>query len=141
MSQPYQFLVEVEPRYLPDQSVPQAEVYGFSYTITVTNTGSVPAQLIGRHWIIGDERGHTEEVKGLGVVGQQPLLAPGETFRYTSGCRLRTAHGSMHGRFFCMAADTTAFEVEIAPFVLSATDPGAAGLHADPDAGGPRVLH
>jgi uncharacterized protein affecting Mg2+/Co2+ transport len=72
--------VEVEPQYLPDQSEPASELYGFAYTITVHNTGEVPAQLISRHWIITDARGHVEEVKGLGVVGQQPLLGPGEAF-------------------------------------------------------------
>lgn len=128
----YQFSVEVEPQYLPDQSEPARELYGFAYTITVQNTGDVPAQLISRHWIINDARGHTEEVRGLGVVGQQPLLKPGEAFQYTSGCRLRTATGTMHGSYFCVAADGERFEVEIPLFVLDASDGGS---------GSRRVLH
>jgi len=128
----YQFSVEVEPQYLPDQSEPARELYGFAYTITVQNTGDVPAQLISRHWIINDAHGHTEEVRGLGVVGQQPLLKPGEAFQYTSGCRLRTSTGTMHGSYFCVAADGERFEVEIPLFVLDASDGGS---------GSPRVLH
>ena len=85
----YQFDVEVLPEYLPEQSAPDTGVFSFAYTITITNAGDAPGQLISRHWIISDARGHTEEVKGLGVVGQQPLLKPGESFQYTSGCRLR----------------------------------------------------
>lgn len=128
----YQFSVEVEPQYLPDQSEPAQDLYGFAYTITVQNTGDVPAQLISRHWIINDTHGHTEEVRGLGVVGQQPLLKPGESFQYTSGCRLRTATGTMHGSYFCVAADGERFDVEIPLFVLDASAAGGSG---------PRVLH
>ncbi len=128
----YRFSVEVEPQYLPDQSEPARELYGFAYTITVKNTGDVPAQLISRHWIINDAHGHTEEVRGLGVVGQQPLLKPGEAFQYTSGCRLHTANGTMHGSYFCVAADGERFEAEIPLFVLDASD-GGHGSH--------RVLH
>jgi site-specific recombinase/uncharacterized protein affecting Mg2+/Co2+ transport len=104
----YQFKVDVEPQYLPDQSVPEQGLYSFAYTITVTNTGDIPAQLISRHWIIGNAQGQTEEVKGLGVVGHQPLLQPGESFQYTSGCRLRTATGTMRGSYFCVAEDASA---------------------------------
>ena len=131
----YQLSVEVEPQYLPDQSEPASELYGFAYTITVHNTGEVPAQLISRHWIITDARGHVEEVKGLGVVGQQPLLGPGEAFRYTSGCRLRTSTGTMHGSYFCVAEDAHRFETTISLFVLEA-DNGITGNQ--PTA---RVLH
>ena len=127
----YQFSVQVEPQYLPDQSEPDNEMYGFAYTITVRNSGDTVAQLISRHWIISDGRGHTEEVKGLGVVGQQPLLKPGEAFQYTSGCRLRTPSGTMHGSYFCVAEDGERFEVESPMFVLDATDLG----------GTARVLH
>lgn len=117
----YQFSCEVIPHYLPEQSAPQEGVYGFSYTVTVTNTGEVAAQLISRHWIISDANGHTEEVKGLGVVGHQPMLKPGESFQYTSGSRLRTASGTMHGSYFCVAEDGERFEVTIPLFVLEAT--------------------
>ena len=85
----YTLQIDVLPQYLAEQSQPLQDVFAFAYTITVTNTGDIPAQLISRHWQIQDERGHTEEVKGLGVVGQQPLLRPGESFQYTSGCRLQ----------------------------------------------------
>lgn len=126
----YQFHIEVEPNFLPEQSEPQRGLYGFAYTITVHNAGDVPAQLIARHWIITDARGHVEEVKGLGVVGQQPLLQPGEAFQYTSGCRLRTPSGTMHGTYFCVAEDGERFDAEIPMFVLDANGSGCA-----------RVLH
>ena len=115
----YAFEVEVHPRYLPDQSAPDEGVWSFAYTITIRNTGEVPAQLISRHWIITNELAQVEEVKGLGVVGQQPLLKPGESFEYTSGCRLRTASGTMQGSYFCVAEDGERFEVEIPLFVLN----------------------
>ena len=120
----YQFSCEVTPQYLPEQSAPGEDIYGFSYTVTVTNTGDVAAQLISRHWIISDANGHTEEVKGLGVVGHQPLLKPGESFQYTSGSRLRTASGTMHGSYFCVAEDGERFEVQIPMFVLEAQHGG-----------------
>lgn len=128
----YQFSVEVEPQYLPEQSDPGQDSYGFAYTITISNTGEVAAQLISRHWIISDARGHTEEVKGLGVVGHQPLLKPGESFQYTSGCRLRSPSGTMHGSYFCVAEDGERFETAIPLFVLEAD--GGASPRA-------RVLH
>jgi ApaG protein len=123
----YQFRIEVEPQYLPEQSAPGQSVFSFSYTITITNTGEVPAQLISRHWIIANAAGELEEVKGLGVVGHQPLLKPGEAFQYTSGCRLRTPSGTMHGSYFFVAEDGERFEVEIPEFAL--------------DDGASRVLH
>jgi ApaG protein len=123
----YQFRIEVEPQYLPEQSAPGQTVYSFAYTITITKTGEVPAQLISRHWIIANSAGELEEVKGLGVVGHQPLLKPGEAFQYTSGCRLRTPSGTMHGSYFCVAEDGQRFEVEIPEFAL--------------DDGASRVLH
>ncbi|MBS0611263.1 MAG: Co2+/Mg2+ efflux protein ApaG [Proteobacteria bacterium] len=132
----YEFQVEVQPQYLPEQSAPDEGVYGFAYTITVTNTGAVAAQLISRHWIICDANGDMEEVKGLGVVGQQPLLKPGEAFRYTSGCRLRTASGSMHGSYFCVAEDGEQFSCPIALFMLEAGAQDGQGQPASP-----RVLH
>ena len=123
----YEFRVEVQPQYLPEQSAPEQGLFSFAYTITIRNAGDVPAQLISRHWIITNELGEIEEVKGLGVVGQQPLLKPGQAFEYTSGCRLRTATGTMQGRYFCVAEDGERFEVDIPLFVL--------------DDGNRRVLH
>ncbi|RYF39061.1 MAG: Co2+/Mg2+ efflux protein ApaG [Comamonadaceae bacterium] len=114
----YQFRVDVQPAYLPEQSAPEQSLYSYSYTITITNTGEVPAQLISRHWVITDGTGHVEEVKGLGVVGHQPLLQPGQSFQYASGCRLRTPGGTMQGHYFCVAEDGERFEVPIAPFLL-----------------------
>ena len=113
--------VRVEPRYLPEESDPLQETYGFAYTITLSNHGEVPAQLISRHWIILDADGHREEVRGLGVVGHQPLLKPGEGFEYTSGCRLRTPTGTMEGTYFFVKEDGTPFEVPIPRFTLDAT--------------------
>ena len=132
----YQFDVEVQPQYLPGQSSPEDGVFSFAYTITITNAGDVPAQLISRHWVISDAQGHTEEVKGLGVVGQQPLLKPGESFQYSSGCRLRTPTGTMHGSYHCVAEDGEAFTAPIAMFLLKAVDTGGAGQPL-----GGRVLH
>lgn len=123
----YQFDVEVLPEYLPEQSAPDTGVFSFAYTITITNAGDAPAQLISRHWIISDARGHTEEVKGLGVVGQQPLLKPGESFQYTSGCRLRTSSGTMHGTFHCVAEDGEPFNTPVPLFVLEAISHGPSG--------------
>ncbi len=114
----YQFRVEVEPAYLAEQSAPEQGVFTFSYTITITNVGEVAAQLISRHWLITDSAGAVQEVKGLGVVGHQPLLQPGQSFQYTSGCRLPTPSGTMQGSYFCVADDGERFETEIAPFVL-----------------------
>ncbi|AMO23405.1 Co2+/Mg2+ efflux protein ApaG [Ramlibacter solisilvae] len=123
----YQFRVEVQPRYLAEQSEPQEHLYTFAYTITITNTGQTTSQLISRHWVITDAAGGIEEVNGLGVVGQQPLLKPGESFQYTSGCRLRTPSGTMEGNYFFVAEDGERFEVEIPAFQLS--DGGARILH------------
>jgi ApaG protein len=123
----YRFSVDVQPQYLPEQSAPEQELYSFAYTITITNIGEVPAQLISRHWVITNAEGEIEEVKGLGVVGHQPLLKPGEAFQYTSGCRLRTPTGSMQGSYFCVAEDGERFEAEIPAFAL--------------DDGTARVLH
>ncbi|MDQ3060808.1 MAG: Co2+/Mg2+ efflux protein ApaG [Pseudomonadota bacterium] len=117
----YQFSCEVVPQYQPEQSQPGEGIYGFSYTVTLTNTGEVTAQLISRHWLISDANGLNEEVKGLGVVGHQPVLKPGESFQYTSGSRLRTASGTMHGSYFFVAEDGERFEVDIPLFVLEAT--------------------
>jgi ApaG protein len=120
----YQFRVEVEPRYLASQSAPPQGLYVFAYTITIINTGKISAQLISRTWNVNDANGHTERVKGLGVVGQQPLLKPGEAFEYTSGTRLRTPTGTMHGSFFCVAEDGEKFDVDVPMFVLDALSAG-----------------
>jgi ApaG protein len=130
----YQFLVEVQPEYLADQSTPDEDLYVFAYTITITNTGDVTAQLISRTWNVNDANGHTEKVKGLGVVGQQPLLKPGQSFEYTSGTRLRTPTGTMHGSFFCVAEDGEKFDTDIPMFVLDA-------VSGDTGIGGSRTLH
>jgi ApaG protein len=127
----YQFRVEVTPQYLAEQSSPQQGLFAFSYTVTITNVGQVPAQLISRTWNVNDANGHTERVKGLGVVGQQPLLKPGQAFEYTSGTRLRTPTGTMHGSFFCVAEDGEKFDTDVPMFVLDA-------LSAS---GGTRTLH
>ncbi len=114
----YQFRVEVAPQFLPEQSAPSQGIYSFAYTITITNIGEVPAQLISRHWHITDATGQIEQVKGLGVVGHQPLLKPGESFQYSSGCRLRTPSGTMHGSYFFVAEDGERFDSEVPMFVL-----------------------
>ena len=120
----YQFHVQVKPRYLPEQSDPEQGLYFFAYSITVRNTGSVAAQLISRTWNVNDADGHHEKVRGLGVVGRQPLLQPGESFEYTSGTRLNTPTGTMHGSFFCVAEDGEKFEVDVPMFVLDALSTG-----------------
>ena len=114
-----QFTCAVVPQYLEDQSNPVRHEYAFAYTVTIVNSGEVAAQLIGRHWIITDATGRTEEVRGLGVVGQQPLLKPGERFEYTSWTRLDTPHGLMQGTYFCMTDAAEAFEAPIPAFTLA----------------------
>ena len=121
----YQLHVEVLPRFLPEQSAPEQGHFVFSYTITVTNTGDIAAQVISRTWNVNDANGHTEKVKGLGLVGRQPLLQPGEKFEYTSGTALATPVGTMHGTYQMVAEDGTSFEAPIPAFTLSV----------------PRVLH
>ena len=130
----YQFTVEVVPQFLAEQSAPDDGLYVFAYTITITNTGEVPAQLISRTWNVNDSNGITEKVKGLGVVGQQPFLKPGQAFEYTSGTRLRTPTGTMHGSFFCVAEDGEKFDADVPMFVLDA-------LSDNPGIGGSRTLH
>lgn len=115
----YDIRVETVPRYLPDQSDAGADRYVFAYTITIRNDGNVAAQLISRHWVITDSDGQVQEVRGLGVVGHQPLLAPGQSFEYTSGCALATPVGTMKGSYQMTAEDGLSFEAPIAEFVLS----------------------
>jgi ApaG protein len=121
----YEFTITVSPRFLAEQSDPENDKYLFAYTIRIVNSGEVAAQLLSRHWIITDAHQHEEEVTGPGVVGEQPRLAPGEAFEYTSGCPLPTPHGSMRGTYQCVATDGTQFEVPIPEFLLTV----------------PRVLH
>jgi ApaG protein len=106
-------------RHLPEQSDAEASQHAFAYTITIRNTGDITAQLIARHWIITDSDGHTQEVRGLAVVGHQPLLKPGETFEYTSFTRLGTAAGTMRGTFFCFTEEAEPFEATVHEFGLT----------------------
>jgi ApaG protein len=115
----YDFEIAVRTQYLPEQSHPDRTQHVFTYTITIKNTGTVPAQLISRHWVITDTNNKVQEVRGLGVVGHQPLLKPGEQFEYTSGTQLETSQGSMTGEYFFVAEDGHRFEVKIPEFVLS----------------------
>ena len=118
-SKKYQIAARAVAQFIADQSDPVGERYVFAYTITLENVGTVAAQLISRHWIITDGNSRVQEVRGLGVVGQQPLLKPGETFEYTSGCQLDTAVGTMRGSFQITAEDGTQFEAVIDEFTLS----------------------
>ena len=115
----YQLKVDVKTQYLAEQSDPAKGNYVFTYTITIQNTGTVPSQLISRHWVITDANNQIQEVRGLGVVGHQPLLKPGEQFEYTSGTQMATPQGSMFGEYFCVAEDGHQFEAKIPEFVLS----------------------
>ncbi len=121
----YQITVEPRGAYLPDQSEPEEGRYVFAYTITITNTGTVGAQLISRHWVITDANNQTQEVRGLGVVGEQPFLKPQESFEYTSGTVLATPVGTMRGSYQMVAENGVSFDAPIPEFTLSV----------------PRVLH
>ena len=121
----YEVSVSSQTQYIPDQSDEQSGRYVFAYTITIRNTGSVAAQLVSRHWIITDAQGLVQEVRGLGVVGAQPLLQPGESFEYTSGTSIATPVGTMRGSYQMVAEDGTRFDAPVAEFALSV----------------PRVLH
>jgi ApaG protein len=121
----YDIAVSTVPQYLADQSDEDAGRFVFAYTVTIRNPGNVTAQLISRHWIITDSQGLVQEVRGLGVVGAQPVLRPGESFEYTSGTSIATPVGTMRGSYQMVAEDGTRFEAPIAEFTLSV----------------PRVLH
>jgi ApaG protein len=113
--------VEVMSKYSPENSRPLQDVWVFEYTVRITNQGAETVQLVSRHWIITDALDHVEEVQGPGVVGEQPVLAPGESFKYSSWCPLKTPTGMMQGTYqMTRAAGGTGFDVEIAPFGLKA---------------------
>ena len=111
--------VQVEARYLPEQSSPRDNQYLFAYRIKISNEGGEMAQLISRHWIITDADGHVEQVQGPGVVGEQPVLGPGGSFEYTSFCPLRTSVGTMHGTYQMVRANGDEFDAVISPFTLA----------------------
>lgn len=119
MNDKYRIAVEVETQYLDEQSQPEEERYVFAYTITIRNTGRVAAKLLSRHWIITDGNGTVQEVRGAGVVGEQPHLAPGQWFRYTSGTVLDTPVGTMQGSYQMRADDGHEFAAAIPVFRLS----------------------
>jgi len=121
----YSVAVTAHSTYLPDQSDEEEDRYVFAYTIRITNNGNATAQLVSRHWIITDADNQVQEVRGMGVVGEQPVLKPGEAFRYTSSCPLATTSGAMRGSYQLVAEDGTRFEASIPEFTLSV----------------PRVLH
>ncbi len=111
--------VSVRSAFRPDRSAPAQGRYLFTYTVTLRNGGEAPAKLLSRHWIVTDARGEREEIRGEGVVGQQPRLAPGESFEYTSFCVLRTPLGQMRGTYTMLREDGRTFEADIAPFALA----------------------
>jgi ApaG protein len=115
----YLFSISTRTQYLADQSDEQVPRYVFAYTITIRNTGEVPAQLISRHWLFTDAVNDVQEVRGLGVIGEQPTLAPGESFEYTSGAALTTPVGTMRGSYQLQASDGTRFDAVIPEFTLS----------------------
>ena len=116
---PYTIDVRVQTRFVPDQSKPSDNRYVFAYTVTLRNAGEVPAQLMTRHWVITDANGNVQEVKGEGVVGEQPHLNPGETFRYTSGTVLDTPVGSMQGSYDMVDSHGNHFDAMIPAFSLA----------------------
>ena len=118
MAQP-EFTCSVSVQHLPEQSDPKQQLYAFAYTVTIRNTGDITAQLIARHWIVTDAEDHQDEVRGLAVVGHQPVLKPGEHFEYTSWTRIATPHGTMRGTFLCMTDDAEPFDAPIPEFGLT----------------------
>jgi ApaG protein len=114
-----EFTTSVAVRPLPEQTDRDAGQYAFAYTISIRNSGDVTGQLIARHWIVTDANGHVDEVRGLAVVGHQPVLKPGESFEYTSWTRIATPSGTMHGTFFCMTEDAHPFDAPIGEFGLT----------------------
>lgn len=121
MDEPTRYEIRIEPvsAYVADQSDPSRDQFVFAYTIRITNTGTVAAKLVSRHWIITDSEHRVQEVRGEGVIGQQPRLAPGESFEYTSGASLNTPVGTMRGSYRMVAEDGREFDATIPPFTLS----------------------
>ena len=115
---PYNISVEVVPNYIEEQSSPEQDTYVFSYTVTIINKGQMPARLLTRHWLITSAQGEIQEVKGDGVVGEQPHLKPGEGFQYTSGTMMKTPTGSMTGSYQMLADDGYHFDADIPEFYL-----------------------
>ena len=120
-----EFTCSVKTQYLPEQSQLPDGPFAFAYTVTIQNSGDIAAQLVARHWVITDATGHVEEVRGLAVVGHQPMLKPGESFEYTSWTRIATPHGTMRGEFFCMTEDAQPFDAPVPEFGLTT----ASALH------------
>jgi ApaG protein len=118
-SQQYQITVRARSTYVPEQSDEDGGRFVFAYTITITNTGTVAARLISRHWIITDSDNHVQQVRGMGVVGEQPTLQPQESFEYTSGTAIATPVGTMRGSYQMVAEDGTSFDAPIPEFTLS----------------------
>ena len=119
----YHIDVMVISRFLPEQSQPEQERFAFAYTVTLSNAGELPAKLLSRHWVITDGNGNVQEVRGSGVIGQQPRLEPGQSHTYSSGTMMTTRVGNMHGSYQMLADDGTRFDAPIAPFRLAV--PGA----------------
>jgi len=114
-----EFTCSVRVQYLRDQSKAPEGPFTFAYTVTIRNTGDVTAQLVARRWLLSDAAGHIEEIRGLAVVGQQPVLKPGEQHEYTSHVRIDSAQGTMQGTYFCMTEDARPFEAAVPLFVLA----------------------
>ena len=113
-----EFTCQVRVQYLPDQSQPPEGPFAFAYTVHIRNTGDIAAQLVARHWVVTNANDEREDVRGLAVVGHQPLLKPGEDFEYTSWTRIDTPHGAMKGTFFCMTEEARPFEATVPEFAL-----------------------
>ncbi len=119
MSEKNKIIVEANPQYIESQSSPDSSRYVFAYTITITNAGIIPAKLLSRHWLITDSNGKVQEVRGEGVIGEQPYLKPGETFRYTSGAMIETPVGVMQGKYQMVSDNGDSFKASIPKFTLS----------------------
>ena len=119
MSEKNKIIVEAAPQYIDSQSSPKEDRYVFAYTITITNAGIIPAKLLSRHWLITDSNGKTQEIRGEGVIGEQPYLKPGESFRYSSGAMIETPVGVMQGKYLLISDNGENFKAPIPKFTLS----------------------